>query len=454
MPTTNLINQCVNYVSATSCSYCSAGFYIKDKACVKVSFEIDGCEIHSSNGSECLTCQASRTLTLDRKKCQANTSVGNCQGYSYLKCSQCKSGFMIEANAYLHKSLTDQNVVLSIMLGNYLGSGLTSHQQCVAYEVSHCATLLNFRECSLCEPGHFLDKTKQCVQFPKQAVAHCELYTALTTCTACLNEYWMESPNLCQKVTPIPDCLKYSRTADNICLECTATHYQLSSQCKLRDVTIQHCKLYEIANQLCATCDDNFQHDLKRLLCLPSSDNCLGYLRLAESVECNACSDGFYLEEKKCALGEITGCKKYTSKTDCNQCDQGYYLRTLQECVPFTHLKTLQCKATSSLTNNKCVECEQDRSFMSLPGLCESVSTVVQNCRVYKDKDTCENCNTVISYKAGGLCISGQISNCVLYAEQSNYCNDCKNDAVAGVNYVVHPISTVGNKCVPGNPNV
>lgn len=135
-PTTETDN-CATYKSATECSECDYGYYLKDKKCMEIS--TTNCATADSNGV-CETCKDGKTYDSTKKECtDTDCTTANCNMcMSVLTnevCGWCKSGYALTT------------------------SGL---KQVCESDSAHCAKKVG-TNCTVCHSGYFM-KGSTCME--------------------------------------------------------------------------------------------------------------------------------------------------------------------------------------------------------------------------------------------------------------------------------------------------
>ncbi len=202
-------------------------------------------------------------------------------------------------------------------------------------------------------------------------VDNCVYYSAPKVCTLCVEDSYLKSADLCEKVSsPIANCevhdskQKCKQCKDDFVLdidrtECVADPGE--SNCGMYSfVGCQDCKpgyirnpnfyfelLFsfknaeskrQLGNLLNSSVSGGARNENQRVCQKILVENCLEY----ESFDtCKICSSGFFAEEGKCVLNpldSINKCEKYSRLDHCLECSNGHYLKTSKVCAPVVNI--------------------------------------------------------------------------------------------------------------------
>jgi len=148
----------------------------------------------------------------------------------------------------------------------------------------------------------------------------------------------------------------------------------------------------------CEVCRQNYDKEDGSNVCFKLVDlYCIKADQLAGTnirASCSQCASGYRLENNKCRICEISGCKNCT--TDISKCDECYE----------GQLKTV------------------DRAIQSCDTKCG-----VENCAKCLLRDKCDSCMSGYFLSSDGKnCTSCTKSNCDRCAISPQYCSRCKTD--------------------------
>ena len=139
---------------------------------------------------------------------------------------------------------------------------------------------------------------------------------------------------------------------------------------------------------------------------------------------CEKCAEKFYFHEffKVCLVGEISGCKVYSSRIVCSVCEEGYrnIRGTCQKC---TLNRCGKCEASLGV-------CEQCRTGFTFSGLVASGSNCETLCQVANCKkcfngsgNFCETCNEGYRKTPSDSCEKCDMEGCSSCATIKSTCD-------------------------------
>lgn len=258
-------------------------------------------------------------------------------------------------------------------------------------------------------------------------IFNCKTYTDINRCSECKDGYYLATSEICKPVlTPVANCKKHSTTASTIqCVECIPEFYlSNATTCTVRASAVTNCATNTINTDTCATCNTNFW--LTANTCKPMIPNCTTHAMSGADVECNVCSDNYFVHETKCNLGTITNCETYnqSSFNICTICNNNFYLKD-NTCS--SQSTVTQCK-TFGQTKGQCLECNAGYFLMSAINNCAAV-TPITNCTEYSSLTTCKKCSAgnYVANDAQRCLVIPASWNC---AEYGDYTSDATNGCV------------------------
>ena len=283
---------------------------------------------------------------------------------------------------------------------------------CLSKSISNCSEFYDFDKCKKCEDNFILTPEFDCLEYPYPKIHNCIEYQTKTICKKCENKFYLNTDSTgCLESVQIPNCLYYSYTIANTCIECTTKYYEQNGSCQVRNFeVIEKCIKNEIDSDGCKTCDLGFTINDSSQSCVPSIPNCLDYNRLSSSVNCSRCLDGFFLESStQCSKGQLIGCLKYSNETTCETCEAGYYLSGTSCLEHGQRGEVYNCLEFSSIYQNKCNQCDNTSVSYFNSGFCLPVNTIISGCKQYSDSLNCDSCFEDSSYLSDNQCVVGKI---------------------------------------------
>ena len=268
---------------------------------------------------------------------------------------------------------------------------------CVQNKVDNCLKFKRFDFCEVCSAGYFLTVNGQCEQNPKDAILNCEQYSSLTTCSKCMQGFWLDDQNNCVEVKAIEHCLEYSSQPMNSnCVRCEETHFLIGlNNCVPRDKEeIENCQKLSAISETCEECLNTFRLTDDKSQCLQTIADCQVYESsnyLTRELRCKMCSDGFYYNEDEnfCSKGDREFCKVYQRNAPlCSVCDNKYYLQN-GTCLP--HDVIPSCEVYHPRIKNVCFKCNYETFLFTKLNSCE-LTEDIPNCAQYKDVNKCVRC--------------------------------------------------------------
>lgn len=450
------------YCAANNFSFTN-GFSLKDMPAVMRN-NTNGAGCHKcQNGYigmytevEDLQCTNSSYISLPTRVVNTGFDV-NCNIFSQSNgvnvCQSCQPGYVvtslnlcIQATSSLNNCATATNATTCAicLAGNSMING-----KCVQNDKSNCMTFderpaSGVMTCTRCNSGFYL-KDNTCY---KGTVVDCDFYVDESTCGSCLDGTALvrlsTGQTQCMPITTHPDCVKYNADASNgqlVCTQCRASNFLLKIVATPIDVCnpvrpLNYCTDYDIAAYIrdstlnCSACSSGYYASsgkcAKRTVTI---DGCAQYA--PDSALCVKCNAGSYINEAgtTCVLDPkgVAGCKVYTSETVCKFCDYGKYLSN-NTCIAVDAAAIVtNCGLYSSAT--ACFSC--------LPGFFldnnTCTSTTAGNCLTFASASACATCPSGFNLKTDTNvthCVARDaITNCSVHSNTEPVtCLECTTD--------------------------
>ena len=194
------------------------------------------------------------------------------------------------------------------------------------------------------------------------------------------------------------NCSNCFGTTDEItCTSCESCYILDNGRCKLFNLINELCLTCDIENDKCKECDEGAYLSQEKIckICGPNIKKCH---ENNNKMVIDECFDGYKISGgkclKDCQIGNFykcLSCKNIPGEINqCAQCNEGFYLPSdstnLEECTPCPQ-GCLKCSGT--LNNTVCTEClnEYMKDFTLFNGKC------IKNCNRGSD-ELCSKCNT------------------------------------------------------------
>ena len=399
---TTAVENCGTYENATTCKVCANGYYLKDKACVKIEV------------------------------------VANCQFHTDRQCDACAADYFLN-KGYNATITLDNSLYLQIASSLTHGEGWSvssnTHSVCEKVTVENCMTKASSGTCTTCNAGYFLNDSKMCELNPEDPIDNCKTYSNATTCTKCNDEFYLADSSTCTAVTKVTNCKTYTTNA-NSCSECLASHYLSGGACTERaeaTKSINKCKTLNTQADECSACDTNYSLTVDKKACF------------ADITKCKATK-------------QTQGANAAANNHTCTECDTDYYVKDSKECV-LRNFPT--CKEFDSFTVNTCKTCQPKHERKSSTSCV--LNTTPVGCTAWTENTaTCSVCNPVSHYKDGSNnCVAKSITDCATYTNSTSEakCEACVSakkpagDAASCVANVLAGCATTDGKgkCVTCN---
>lgn len=373
---TTAVDNCGTYDSATTCQVCADGYYLKDKACVKIEV------------------------------------VANCQFHTDRQCDACSADYFLN-RGYNATITLDNNLYLKIANDLAHGEGWTvssnTHSVCEKSTVENCATQATAGTCTTCNTLYFLNDSKVCELNPEDPIDNCKTYSNAETCTKCNDEFYLADSKTCTAVKKVTNCKTYTTNADS-CSECLATHYLSGGACTERSEatkSINKCKTLNTQADECSACEDNYTLTTDKKACF---------------ADINKCKNG----------QQVVGANAAANNHTCTQCDDGYYVKDSKECLA----RTVQnCKKVAGLDTDTCEDCNDNYNRVSATSCV--LNTTPVGCTTWaKNTTTCTACDPKSHTISGSNCVAKNIPNCVTYTSSTSAaeCEVCANQKKPATN--------------------
>lgn len=382
---TTEVENCLVYISATSCQTCNDGFYLKDKVCVKIE-PVDNCQFHTDR--QCDGCNVSyylnrgynQTITLDNSLyLQVANNITHTDGWSFTN---------------------------------------NTHSVCEKITVDNCKVLASSGTCTTCNEKYFLNEAKSCESNPEDPIGECAEYSSSTTCIKCNTDFYLKDSKTCEAVSKVPNCKTYTRD-QNSCSECVDTHYLTGSECKERDSdtkAITNCKKLSPIKDECEECSDDYKPTLDNKKCLPDIKNCksITYGSSKNDLKhiCTECNKEFYLNQNSCLDRTVKNCDDYgdIDKNECKDCDENYWRESATQCTK----NNMPGCTKHKLNSQDCETCNAKTYKIVDSKTC--VAKSISQCAEYSDHPenvVCIKCENRLKPNAqGDGCEAGDVTNC------------------------------------------
>lgn len=402
-------SNCLNCESDSSCSKCSLGYYLKDKACWTCNEHCANC-----NESTCIECFPGYKLNSNNQCILCNTA--NCQKCSANnKCSLCNSGFTL--NTTSQTCGCSESQILN-----------TALQACVNCDqlYSNCYSC-NSTKCLTCNPGFYQSSVNgQCVacnQDPKCGVCN------TTSCVSCVSGYYLQPNGSCSSC--FVDCATCTGPSFNQCLSCVSDYFLLSgkSRCatnKCSNIPLcKSCARQTDGTFTCVECADHYFMD-------PD----LGYCDYCDP-SCLTCSDKGTNNCLTCPSYALFFKETSTCVSNCSS--------TCLTCDGVTSNDCVSCEDNKILFNKQCVDVNQARQTLnnftaSKTGVSTSLTNIAKAIRSFTERTaqiltTCSNnedCfNNGECFQSICLCRTGYKGNqCQITSEELQFAINKTNEIV------------------------
>ena len=368
-----------------TCNQCKAGYYPKNKDCIKCPENCEGecpegiCEA-CKDGFYGDICDMSCSIFCKGNKCNKNDGMCECINYFSKEsfCSKCINHYDLDTNC----------------------------TQCVKnYNID--------KECNECLNKYDIDKEcKECL--PN--------YDINKDCSECINHYNIDDD--CKSCLP-----NYDINKD--CSECI-NHYNIDDDCKT-------CLPNYDINKTCAECINHYNIDDDCKTCLPNYNidkdcsECINHYNIDD--DCKTCLPNYDID-KKC--NECIN--KYDIDTECQSCLPNYDIdKTCSECINHYDIKT-ECKycLPNYDIDKKCNECINFFDISSQCTKCLEHFDINSNCtqclNSYNKETNCTSClNNYDIQKDCDEClpnydIKSDCIDCIENYDKSAGCSKCINN--------------------------
>ena len=426
VPADKEIRNCLSYGSLTVCKKCAANSYLQNGKCFDIELRVPGCKVQGKD--ICLECDKGRILHPSRERCMSDPLEDNCLNYGYLKCNQCKSGFVLNPNYFLHSLFGSQITLDQSKVRGFLNSVLNgkvdniSSSPCQPIEVKNCLVYEDFYKCKQCSQFFYLDLEKNCQPFPLAQIPNCAYYLNYNECTRCNPGFLLSSRTECKAVEPIDKCATYdNKVSANVCLTCLEGYYVAGNICRERTQTVTNCTTYSINNDNCSVCTPGFGLSNSKLMCLGLVPNCKEhnlFSTTGENFPCEKCEDTFYLSGLDCLSGSIANCQVYTNESVCEKCVKNFYWLNM---LCNAHTSITGCETYSDTNPDTCSTCENNSVLITQKKSCKLILNQIPNCKEYSSPLTCSSClekhtlvaNVCVSIPSEEFCLEKLNSNCI-----------------------------------------
>ncbi len=401
---------------------------VNKKKCVNL---MDGCLIASNNDNQCHTCQPEYALI---KYTCIKSEILNCSSYynntnkESIICKECQNEYYKETN--------ELSCIKSAVINCEKPTGLQKCSKC--YDEYVLYNDLDFHYCFA------MDSTLEC---KNGLFKDNPTYGGEISCEGCKkpNQIFITSENalivnktVCMEYNEIFKCKIYGdtgllSTSTFYCLECEEGFYlsSLTGNCVKRKLILANCLSYSLTDDVCIECDENSFIDNDGKICQSFPKGVLGCIGYISEKECTKCAEDSYLTMNTCQkileTEKIENCKYYKSSSACKECKQSYVLEeNLCKKSTISHCKTLK-------TSTECETCEEGYGLEKNSEKTECLSLTKPNCLSYNQNSpyACLKCKTGFFTNADGFCDEADppINNCLIYKDKET-CLKCENSAI------------------------
>lgn len=323
-----VVNQCLVYTTAFTCSKCVQGFYLaKPEECQAVTM-ITNCVSYSqtATSSICVKCSKDFFVAADGLSCTLRVksrNVANSGVTDNADTVTCVTGYYLlpsdaQSTALYVCAQLPSNCITPTVTNNLI-SGCTA-----------CNTTTSYLVNNACVVGLI----KNCIQYD-QNDGHC---------TQCQNTFYVSNAGNClaHEVSRNPNCMTFDQGTLNTCTACGPFSFQFAPQNTCKAIlTIPNCKTYD-STTTCDTCYDGYRLANLRVACniIPASENCIVQVPLNIVVEnpplittadadynreflytCSKCKPGFY---KRSVSKSFTDVNSQTTQKTVNVCSNWF----------------------------------------------------------------------------------------------------------------------------------
>lgn len=438
LPSSGTLPNCLQYSGQQQCTLCATGFYVLNGNCVAVPNVIPNCQISNSiDPTKCQLCKQGMVLDQDRSNCLNVTTAPNCAGYSVFKCNSCADGYLLDMNMNLSSAALATTASSRFYIEQQFINDKSAildqgvYSTCNPIIVPNCQTYINVNNCSVCNPGYYL-QAGQCVMFPKPVILNCQIYLNQIACLQCLPGYYLISPGNCTLVPVSTTCKAYDPTASTtICVQCLDAFFLNSDKiCQTRSVSqnILNCAALNLTADTCRLCISGYQITDDQLRCLPLVQNCAVYAPSSSTtavLQCNVCITNYVLvsANNTCNLITISNCLSATfsnNQVNCIVCANQYYVSN-GLCAQQPTIGN--CSLYSQSGYNSCSQC-MSSYFLFIPSNVCQQSTYIQSCIQYQSSSACAVCKDGFQV-VNGMCLQiTSIPNCLQIT--NNMCSKCQ----------------------------
>lgn len=214
-------------------------------------------------------------------------------------------------------------------------------------------------------------------------------------CNRCSSNHFLRD-NLCVPLVSIPNCLTHAAKAlVTTCVQCMDGFVVIANACVPRVVTVAFCSQYVPDREECLVCQPNYLL-LVPTYCIKRVLFCTQYtIGASGGYECYQCGGGYYINRitKTCVSGKVPYCEVYVrfDENTCERCRNGYELRQ-NVCVNFPVIR--DCEIYEQHLPGNCLTCRSGYTLFTLAEVCTPITTIISNCAVYSDVNTCLSCDS------------------------------------------------------------
>ena len=435
---TDKIENCQIYSSLLSCEICKKNYFISSGKCEEITENlISNCELYSSV-DRCMQCEGDYILSLDKKNCEENPSESNCAFYSRGFCENCNEGFVLDYRLFSEGvfkmgSDLERNRLTEFYNDVYFGrNSLKFVNVCKKANVENCEVFENEDNCQKCQKGFYLEElTFKCIKVPLAGLENCFIYETNEICKECASNHYLANQSSCVQVEPIDNCSEYDGTVStSICSKCNTGYYTSGASCTERtdSKAILNCKEFDLSEDKCSICEENFVISSDGKKCYNNINNCEDHEEGSsndETTKCKKCKNGFFLfDSETCNQGDVENCDNFGSRADvCNKCKNTYYLSN-NICV--IHPNISNCENYSNTENLTCLKCDSNYYNFKIVKICK-YEEPINDCIEYFETSPirCKTCNLNF-YLLNNKCEIIPKNNCTKY--DGSKCTECEKN--------------------------
>ena len=428
------------------CLECDSSSYLVNGACEAVGDVVEHCEGYDGN-AKCDACK--KNFILNGNFCEEISVKGNCVSYSNVQCLACKENFSIVDN-FLEKKLR--------VLGSY-GSYLEKfdimdyynrqiveiEEKCSNFVIDNCLVAGSYNNCRACNPGYWLDNGI-CVENPIDLVKNCLRYESKTSCSECVQGFFLKSSSECSANLDITHCEEYSGVQNHTrCTKCNLDYFIADDNvCFLRTNKIDNCLTFNNFNDTCTKCFDDYSLSDDGIVCQAVVENCQKYYDTNDSV-CEICNNGYYLNtsDNICVKGETLNCDRFKrTENVCELCLNKFFIDNSNQCVSQSDIA--ECKLYDRILPGKCNECTFKTVLFKKTTEC--IFITLEGCEIFSAIDKCKRCLDNFTLTTDNLCVALE-PNSKCLRDEYDECTQCKPGYILEQGVCLDPFGYMAVNC-------